>query len=265
MLQATGVISMRRALPLSLLASAAFSVPALAQSAPDVADLVGARGAGGETQLLARGYESRHSNPVGDQRYTFWWNQRTGRCISVATTDGRYSAIIGVPAENCQGDAPRGGYAPPADHHAPPTEPGYRDASSLVLVCYGAGNRPSVTTTPRYDWNRSKHKWEWSNDVVGTTQGFNSDVQIELYGDQGRIHLGPSLVPPIHSGGHEDWWDLENLVVTPDRITATYRLNGLNKPKVDIDRRSGRIQLKAQTNFSGQCDVGNWGAGQRRF
>lgn len=70
---------MRRVLLLSLFAS--ISAPAFAQSAPDVADLVGARGAGGETQLLARGYESRQSNTVRDQRYTFWWNQRTGRCI----------------------------------------------------------------------------------------------------------------------------------------------------------------------------------------
>ena len=250
---------MRHGFALLILAASALPAAALAQSAPDVADLVGARGAGGETQLLARGYEPRQSNTVGDQRYTFWYNQRTGRCISVATMDGRYSAIIGVPAENCQD----GGAS--ADHHAPPADAGYNDPASLVLVCYGAGNRPSVTTAPSYDWNRSKHKWEWGSDVVSTTQGFNSDVQIELYGDQGRIHLGPKLVPPIHSGGHEGWWDLENLMVTPDRITATYRLNGLNKPKLDIDRRSGRIQIKAQTDFSGQCDIGNWGAGQRRF
>ena len=249
-----------------LAAASACPLPALAQSAPDVADLVGARAAGGETQLLARGYEAQRSNVVGEQRYSFWWNARTGRCLSVSTVDGRYGALIAVPAENCDdGDRPRGGYAPPADHRTPAEEPGYNDPASLVLVCYGAGNRPSVATAPRYDWNSSRHKWEWSNDVVSTTQGFNSDVQIELYGDHGRIHLGPSLVPPIHSGGHEGWWDLENLMVTPDRITATYRLNGLNKPKVDIDRRSGRIQLKAQTSFSGQCDIGNWGAGQRRF
>src|SRR3546814_5969978 len=50
-----------------------------------------------------------------------------------------------------------------------------------------------------------------------------------LYGDHGRIRLGPKLVPPIHSGGDNGWWDLDNLVVTPDRITASYRLNGLNK------------------------------------
>ncbi|MBJ7439304.1 MAG: hypothetical protein JHD35_09805 [Sphingopyxis sp.] len=250
---------MRRGFALFILATATIPAAALAQSAPDVADLVGARGAGGETQLLARGYESRQSNVVGNQRYTFWYNQRTGRCISVATMDGRYSAIVAVPAENCQG-----GNASD-DHHAPPADEGYNDPASLVLVCYGAGNRPSVTTAPRYDWNRSKHKWEWGSDVVSTNEGFNSDVQIELYGNQGRIHLGPKLVPPIHSGGHEGWWDLENLLVTPDRITASYRLNGLNKPKVEIDRRSGRIQLKAQTDFSGQCDIGNWGAGQRRF
>ena len=250
---------MRSTVTFFALAASALPFTAAAQSAPDVADLVGARGAGGETQLLARGYESRHSNVVGNQRYTFWYNQRTGRCISVATMDGRYSAIIGVPAENCQDGSAS------ADHHAPPADAGHNDPASLVLVCYGAGNRPSVTTAPRYDGNRSKHKWEWGSDVVSTTQGFNSDVQIELYGDQGRIHLGPKLVPPIHSGGHEGWWDLENLMVTPDRITATYRLNGLNKPKVEIDRRSGRIQIKAQTDFSGQCDIGNWGAGQRRF
>ena len=250
---------MRHGFALLILAASTIPAAALAQSPPDVADLVGARGAGGETQLLARGYESRQSNVVGNQRYTFWYNQRTGRCISVATLDGRYSAIIGVPAENCQdGSAP-------TDHHAPPADAGYNDPASLVLVCYGAGNRPSVTTAPRYDWNRSKHKWEWGSDVVSTNEGFNSDVQIELYGDQGRIHLGPKLVPPIHSGGHEGWWDLENLMVTPDRITASYRLNGLNHPKISIDRRSGRIQLKGQTDFSGQCDIGNWGAGQRRF
>lgn len=251
----------------SSLAVAAAMLPlaAVAQSAPDVADLVGARGAGGETQLLARGYESRMSNLVGDTRYVFWWNQRTGRCISVATMEGRYSAITAVPAENCQngndGNAPR----QPADHDVPRGEPGYRDANSLILVCYGAGTRPTVSNKPTYSWNSWKHKWEWSNQVGNSAEGFNSDVQIELYGDHGRIHLGPKLVSPIHSGGDNGWWDIENLAVTPDRITGSYRLNGMNKPKLTVDRRSGRITIQAVTNFSGQCDMGDWGAGQRRF
>ncbi|MBR2173665.1 hypothetical protein [Sphingopyxis sp.] len=248
-----------------LLVTAALPAPAFAQSAPDVADLAGARAAGGETQLLARGYVSRHSTTVGEQRYTFWWNQRLGRCLSVSTIDGRYGVLIAVPAENCDNGPPRDAYAAQQHAYDRPAETGYRDPNSLVLVCYGAGTRPTVTSKPTYKWNPWNHKWEWSTEVGNTAQGFTSDVQIELYGDQGRIHLGPKLVAPIHSGDDHGWWDLDNLVVTPDRITASYRINGLNKPKLTVDRRSGRITINAITNFSGQCDSGDWAAGTRRF
>lgn len=180
--------------------------------------------------------------------------------------DGRYAAITAVPAANCDsgGDADTE-YARSADHSVQPGERGYYDPGSLVLVCYGAGTRPTVTAKPTYKWNPWDHKWEWSNEVGNSAQGFTSDVQIELYGDQARIHLGPKLVAPIHSGDDHGWWDLDNLVVTPDRITASYRINGLNKPKLTIDRRSGRITIQATTNFSGQCDSGDWAAGTRRF
>lgn len=43
-----------RPLRLTLLFASLLPAAALAQSAPDVADLIGARAAGGETQLLAR-------------------------------------------------------------------------------------------------------------------------------------------------------------------------------------------------------------------
>jgi hypothetical protein len=39
----------------------------------------------------------------------------------------------------------------------------------------------------------------------------------------------------------------------------------MNKPKIAVDRRTGLITVKAITDFSGRCDVGNWGNGQRRF
>ena len=251
---------MRYPLSLLVLASAALPQMAAAQSASDVADLAGARAAGGETQLLARGYEARRSTVVGEQRYTFWFNARTGRCLSVSTADGRYGALISVLPENCDAGDSR---AEP-DHDARRTD-APRDPGSLILVCYGAGTRATVQNNPSYKWNPHNHKCEWSNTLSNGTQGFNSDVQIELYGDHGRIQLGPKLVPPIHSGDDHGWWDLDNLVVTSDRISATYRLNGLNKPKLAIDRRSGRITIEGMTPFSGQCDAGDWGAGQRRF
>ncbi len=233
-----------------------FSAAAQAQGVDDLKDLVGARAAGGYTQLQARGYRATVSNTVRDQRFTFWWNERKGRCVSVSTVDGRYAAIEPVPSGNC--DA--GSDAAPAYGAGEPHQP---DPNSLVLVCYGAGTKPTVAPQ-RYSWNPWSHKWEWSTPQT-TAQGFSSDVQIELYGDHGRIHLGKSLVPPIHSGGDNGWWDIENLEVTPDRITGTYRLNGMNKPRFTVDRRTGRIDVKAVTNFAGQCDMGDWGKGERRF
>jgi hypothetical protein len=239
-----------------LAATLAASFAAAAQTPPDVEDLVGARGAGGETQLLSRGYEQRDSNIVRDQRFTFWWNPKRSQCISVSTVDGRYASIQPVPAANCDVAA-----APAAGAYASSE----RDPNSLVLVCYGGGTRPTVKTEPSYTWDDKRNKWHEADTVHSSAEGFSSDVQIELYGDHGRIHLGQGLVPPINSGGDHGWWDLDNLQVGPDRITAGYRLNGMNKPRLTVDRRSGRIDIAGGTTFSGQCDIGNYGGGQRRF
>lgn len=230
------------------------SIPALAQSAPDLSDLVGARAAGAETQMEARGYRVTGASTVRDTSFTFWWNERKGSCVSVSTVEGRYASIQAVPAGNC--DAGSAALTSPQTGSA---------TGTLVLVCYGGGSKPATTTRPTYSWNSDKHKWEWSTSLQSTQQSFSSDVQIELYGDHGRIHLGPDLVPPIHSGGSNGWWDLDNLSVTPTLITASYRLNGMNKPKLTIDRRTGRIEIREMTSFNGQCDMGDWSKGQRRF
>ncbi|WP_269792165.1 hypothetical protein [Stenotrophomonas sp. Iso1] len=238
------------------LVATAMSLPVFAQTPPDVTDLVGARGAGGETQLLSRGYEQRDSNTVGDQRFSFWWKAKSSQCISVSTVEGRYASIQSVPAANCA-DASRDNQAPVT------TSPQYTD--SLVLVCYGAGTRPTVKTEPTYAWDSQEHKWKSSDTVHSSSEGFNGDVQIELYGDHGRIHLSQGLVPPINSGGDHGWWELDNLHISPDLITAGYRLNGMNKPRISVDRRSGHITIQGGTSFAGQCDMGNYGGGQRRF
>ncbi|KRG71766.1 hypothetical protein ABB27_02425 [Stenotrophomonas terrae] len=232
------------------------STSVFAETPPDVSDLVDARGAGGETQLLSRGYEVRDSNTVGDQRFTFWWKAKTLQCISVSTVDGRYASIQSVPAANCGGQSE-------SDSQSSGTAT--RDGQSLVLVCYGAGTRPTVKSDPTYSWDKDDHKWKSSETVHSSTEGFNGDVQIELYGDHGRIHLSQGLVPPINSGGDHGWWELDNLVVGPGVITAGYRLNGMNKPRIHVDRRTGQITIQGASNFAGQCDIGNFAGGQRRF
>ncbi|WP_312916907.1 hypothetical protein [Stenotrophomonas sp.] len=238
------------------LAVVTLSLPVLAQTPPDVTDLVGARGAGGETQLLSRGYELRDSSIVGEQRFNFWWKAKNSQCISVATAEGHYVSIQPVPAANCA-------EASTADQS--PSATSSQHSNSLVLICYGAGTRPTVKTESTYAWDSKEHKWKSRDTVHSSAEGFNGDVQIELYGDHGRIHLSEGPVPPINSGGDHGWWELDDLQVAPEVITAGYRLNGMNKPRLNVDRRSGHITIQGGTSFAGQCDIGNFGGGQRRF
>ena len=94
---------MRHGFALVILAASTIPAAALAQSAPDVADLVGARAAGGETQLEARGYRNvpASTSTVRDSRFTFWWHPERRQCLSVATNEGRYATLNIVPPGNC--------------------------------------------------------------------------------------------------------------------------------------------------------------------
>ncbi|MCX9147459.1 hypothetical protein [Erythrobacter sp. WG] len=139
------------------------------------------------------------------------------------------------------------------------------DHNSLTLVCWGEGRRPSTNVAGGYAWDSNRHKFVPHTYLNNTTQEFDSEVQVELHDDWGRIHLTGKLVPAIHSGGNNGWWELENVHVGPDTITARYRLNGLNKPRIEIDRRSGRIKIMGATTFRGECEQGNWGERGNRF
>ncbi|WP_404334400.1 hypothetical protein AB2M62_13155 [Sphingomonas sp. MMS12-HWE2-04] len=242
---------------------------ALAQSAPDLTDLVGARAAGGETQLEARGYRFVTVNTVRDTKWSFWWSERQRQCVSVATSNGRYSAIQRVPAANCNAqdtlpprpdyDAPRPGYDRPQTDDG--GRGGDRGGPSLTLICYGAGSGPATHYQSGYVYNSKSHRFEPQYGTTLGREGFASDVQVEIWHGRGRIHLGGKLVSPIHSGGDNGWWNIDNLMVTPDQITGQYRMNGMNKPRIEIDRRTRQINIRAATNFVGRCDVGDWRGG----
>lgn len=142
---------------------------------------------------------------------------------------------------------------------------GYGYSRNLTLICWGEGRKPGTGVSTGYSWNHDRHKFEPQTYVHSTTKTFDSAVQVQLQGDRGRIHLTGKLIPPIHSGGDNGWWPLEDVRMGPDTITARYRLNGLNKPRVQIDRRSGRIRIDGVEKFRGDCDQGDWGDGNNRF
>ncbi|MEH2366240.1 hypothetical protein [Nostoc sp.] len=135
----------------------------------------------------------------------------------------------------------------------------------LTLICYGEGRKPSFENRNSYEWNSRRDRYELQNRVESSTKEFDSEVQVEIRNMQGKIHLGGRLIPPINSGGTNGWWNLNDLRVTPEQITGKYRVNGLNHPRVEIDRRSGRIAINGIEDFRGTCDSGDWSNSRTRF
>ena len=242
----------RRFTILAACGSALLPFAASAQAPGDLADLVGARAAGGETQLEARGYTFVTVNTVRDTKWAYWFSERARQCVQVATAGGRYTAINRVPDANC-----RQAVNSPPPEHARPDDERPRD-NSLTLICFGAGSGPAAQSYSGYSYNERSRRFEPQYGTTLGRGGFASDVPGEIWRGRGRIHLTGKLVSPIHSGGQDGWWPIDELVVTPDRITGRYRMNGLNKPRLDIDRRSRVIRINAATSYTGRCDVGDW-------
>lgn len=220
--------------------------PASAQTPSDVSDLIGARAAGGETQLEARGYQFVTTNLVRDTKWSIWWSERQRQCISVATSDGRYASINVVPAANCT-----------AKNQATSTGSYGQETSGgkqINLVCIGAGSGPAAQSTSGYRYNSKNRKFEYESGTTLGRDAFSSDVEIEISGGLGRIHPMGELVSPIHSGGSDGWWPISGLMVTADRITGQYRMNGMNKPRIDYNRHSRVLRIQAATDFTGRCE-----------
>ena len=89
----------RQAMVLCLTVLAA---PAWAKAPADIADLVGARAAGAETEIQARGYDNYRNN--------IWWNPATRACVRIHVSNGRYASIDTLKPSDCgQASASSGG------------------------------------------------------------------------------------------------------------------------------------------------------------
>ncbi|RZA29417.1 MAG: hypothetical protein EOP02_04585 [Proteobacteria bacterium] len=243
---------MRCRIGLATLATVLCAAAASAQTPSDIRDLVGARAAGAETQMEARGYTNVGGQTGDDRTWTYWWNPRTNICVTVSTMDGRYDAITISPAPDCNRSTP---VARPLPAQPPVANSGDH-WFDIGLICFGEGKRPSLGTRYGYTWDSDKGRYVYGNRTELTTQDFDASVTIQLWDGGGRIRLPDNLIPPIHSRGDHGWWELDDVSTGPNTITAQYRLNGLNKPRMTIDRRSGRISIRGSGDyaFSGTCD-----------
>ena len=245
---ATGA-KVARLLAVSVVALAA--LPAAAQVTPsDVRDLVGARASSGESELASRGYINAGGRSGSDRKWIFWWNDRRGVCITVATVEGRYDSLVSTPSADCQQQADRGP-APTAFGYGGPGRDDYRE--HIALICYGQGDKLTTQSQTGYQWDDDKRKYVPKSGFELTHQDYSTSVTIEIDGERGRIRPAKNMVPPLRSGGEDGWYDINNLSISRDMIRGEFRFNGANKPKLTIDRRAGHITLDGLTKFSGTC------------
>lgn len=226
------------------------SMPALAQSTPaDVRDLVGARAAGAESQLLSRGYVSVGGSQGDDRKWTYWWNEQRGVCLSVTTREGRYDAIVATPAPDCRQSDARGG-AP--EFRDPGPQDGYRE--HIALVCYGEGHKLGNELKSGYEYDTDKRKYVARSGVELKNQDYDTSLTIDINGERGRIRPAKEMVPPIHADNEDGWFPITDLNISRDFIRGAFKLNNFNQPKITIDRRNGHIALDGMSKFSGTCD-----------
>lgn len=273
---------------IALLLSAITTPVAVHAQSTGLEDMVGARAGQAEGELQRRGYRNVRAEKGDDRSYAYWWNASRRQCVTIATMDGRYASIQPTTSPDCRQPAnvrprpdndfrnqpasrPPSGYEPDPRYGRPPVPTNadrrdYPDRGAPVvdgrpvdigLICFGDGARDGIATGTTWTWNPDRDRYDYGRYSQSTRDVFDASLMVQTWAGGGRIRLPRSLVPPLNSRGNNGWWDLTDVSVGPDVIRASYRLNGLNKPKVVIDRRSGRITVQGFSNygFRGTCDM----------
>lgn len=135
----------------------------------------------------------------------------------------------------------------------------------INLICFGVGEKITSEYQSGLVWDKYDHKYRTRDGITTGMKQMDTAVTIQISDDDGRIRLPKTLVPPISSGGDDQhWWQLQDIQLSSSQISAGYRLNGLNHPKLRIDRMTGEITIKGfGQDFHGRCDKID--PGQRRF
>jgi len=132
----------------------------------------------------------------------------------------------------------------------------------IQLVCYGQAEKIVTESRSGVQWNQDTHKYEPKSELTTGRRDFDTSVNVSIHDDRGRIRIPKQLIPPLHSGGNDGWWDIEDIIVGHNEIRGRFRLNALNRPTIVIDRRTGTMTVDGMIKFNGRCDADS---GHRRF
>jgi hypothetical protein len=134
----------------------------------------------------------------------------------------------------------------------------------LNLVCDGGGSANRPSTAIAHGWNNTGG----SATVVATgrsTVGFDDQLQLWIEGDQGKARLPRIMLPKLH-GGAGGWFDIKDITVSANEITASVGINFINHPKMTLDRITGTVTLTGHSGqFNGRCSKFDPATTQRAF
>jgi hypothetical protein len=118
---------------------------ALAQDpAPSLQDLVGVKGASGESALEQRGYTWIRTEKEGNDAYSYYRENENGQCVSVRTADGRYQSIVFAPSSDCE----------PKAAEAPAGRPGHGFETVCGVIVSGETYSYKCKVEDHYDGDR---------------------------------------------------------------------------------------------------------------
>lgn len=88
----------------------------------------------------------------------------------------------------------------------------------------------------------------------GTERTIPAQVFVDIAGDSGRIKIPTIMIPVVHSGPADEWRAFNSISISEDVVKAKFTLNFLNKPRVNLDRQTGHIDMTGLgVTFNGSC------------
>jgi hypothetical protein len=133
--------------------------------------------------------------------------------------------------------------------------PLFVSAQSLTLSCDGQGSLVATQsgTVNQIDF---KHKDQSQFGIVQTQtrRPFTGTGTIEISSGTGRVRIPDPMIPVLLSGDTNGWYPIEELFSNDREITGVVHINMLNKPKMRIDRTTGKLSLNGgMSDFAADC------------
>lgn len=126
----------------------------------------------------------------------------------------------------------------------------YVEDESTTGSTTGADGYPKTATYDSARNVRSPERFRFEIDEAGS----------------GRVKPPRVQIPLLKSGGRDGWWTLASVAVTDTEIRAQYAFNPFNKPRVQIDRRTGEVEIVGfRFTFAGMCETAPDETAPRKF